>query len=210
MSKVKRTPKPLLDLPDNVPGLVTLGYKVAAAGTNHPGLFQNPNPKPADIEKATQELADAETATGPGTKGTVSARGPKEIALRNLLHAWGAYLVGVAANMVGQEAYVYETGGFGPRKEPNRSTALLRLTQPKTHASGQVRAACKAAKEGVRAFYGWRISLDGGKSWTLSQTNVHVTDFSNIPPGTEIQVQYNTTINNVTSAWSPSVPLIVR
>jgi hypothetical protein len=210
MSRATRTPKPLLDLPDRVPDLITLGYKVSAAGTNHPGLFPNPDPKPQDIEAATDALATAETATGPKAKGSVSARGPKEIALRNLLHAWATYLVRIAETMPGQEAYVYETGGFGPRKAPNRNKALLRLTQPKGSPSGQVHAACKAAKPGVKAFYGWRISLDGAKTWTMSQTNVHVTDFSNIAPGTEIQVQYNMTVQNVTSAWSGSVALIVR
>jgi hypothetical protein len=118
--------------------------------------------------------------------------------------------VGVAADMPGQEAYVYATGGFGPRKAPNRNTDPLRLTQPTSYPSGKVHAACKAAKRGVKAFYGWRISLDGGKSWTSSQTNTHVTDFSNIPPGTEIEVEYNTTIQNVTSDWLGSKKLIVR
>jgi hypothetical protein len=210
MSRVKRTPKPLLDLPDPIPGLIALGFKVAAAGANNTTLFVNPDPKPSDIENATQELAAAETATGPKAKGSVAARGPDEIALRNLLHGWGNYLLTVAAKNVGQEAYVYETGGFGARRTPVRNTDPLRLRQPKTYPSGKVRAACKAAKKGVSAFYGWRISLDGGKTWSVSQTNDASTDFSNIPPGTEIQVQYNTTIKNVTSAWSGSATLIAR
>jgi hypothetical protein len=210
MARVKRTPKPLVDMPEKVSDLITFGHKVAAAGLNNTGLFQNPTPRPQDIEAAAEALDTAETATGPKAKGSVSARAPKEIALRNLLEAWATYLVGIAATMPGQEAYVYETGGLGPRRTPNRSNALLRLTQRKNAPSGQVHAACKAAKPGVKVFYGWRISLDGGKSWTMSLTNVHVTDFSNIPPGTEIQVQYNMTIKNVASAWSGSMPLIVR
>lgn len=210
MSKVKRTPKPLLDLPEKVPDLIALGYKVATAGTSAASLFANPSPKPADIQSAAQALEAAHTATGAKTKGTVPARGPKEIALRNLLQAWGTYLVGIAATMPGQEAYVYETGGFGPRKAPNRNNDPLRLSQPKTYPSGKVHGACKAVTHGVKAFYGWRISLDGAKTWTVSQTNDHVTDFSNIAPGTEIEVQFNTTIKNVTSAWSGSVKLVVR
>jgi hypothetical protein len=210
MSRVKRTPKPLEDLPDKIPDLISLGLKVAAAGTNNTTLFANPDPKPQDILDASQALEKSHTATGPGTKGAVAARGPDEIALRNLLHGWANYLVIVAAKNVGQEAYVYETGGFGSRRTPVRNTDPLRLTQPKAYPSGKVRAKCKAAKRGVAAFYGWRISLDGGKTWTLSQTNASSTEFSNVPPGTEIQVQYNTTIKNVTSAWSGSVPLLVR
>jgi hypothetical protein len=210
MSNVKRTPKPTLDLPEKIADLIVLGLRVSAAGTDNAGLFVNPDPTPADVLAATQLLETANTATGSKTRGLVTARAPKEIALRNVLGAWGAYLVTVAAKNPGQEAYVYQTGGFRSRRPAQRDDSALRLTQPRTYPSGQVRAACKAAKKNVKAFYGWRISLDGGKSWATSQTNVHVTDFSGIPMGTTIEVQYNTTIKNVTSAWSGSKTLVVR
>jgi hypothetical protein len=206
----RRTPKPKLDLPDSIPDLIAVGLKVAAAGADNPGLFANPTTKPADVLAAAQALEVAQTATGPKTRGLVPARAPKELALRNVLGGWGNYLVSVAAEMPGEEAYVYQTGGFGPRKTPNRNTDPLKVSQPRAYPSGMVHASCKAARHGVRVFYGWRISLDGGRSWKESQTNVHVTDFSDIPPGTAIQVQYNMTIKNVTSAWSASVPLVVR
>jgi hypothetical protein len=211
MVTIKRTPKPLLELPDKVPDLIAVGYKAAAAGANNAGLFKNPDPTPAEILAATQGLEASHTATGPRTRGMVQARGPKETTLRNLLEKWGIYLVSVAETMPGQEAYVYETGGFSSRRPPHRNNDPIKLTQPKNYSSGKVRATCKAAKHGERVFYGWRSSVDAGKTWTTApQTNDHFTDFSNIPPGTELQVQYNTTIKNVTSAWSGSATLIVK
>jgi hypothetical protein len=60
------------------------------------------------------------------------------------------------------------------------------------------------------AYYGWRISLNGGQTWTVSGTNDCYTDFSGIPSGTLIMVEYNTTVKNVTSAWSSSETLLVK
>lgn len=209
-SKVKRTPKPKVDLPEKVPDLIALGFKVAKAGTDNASLFVSPNPKPSDILAATQALETAHTATGPRTAGTVPARGPKETTLRNLIDRWAIYLVSIAETMPGQEAYVFEMGGLGSRKTPQRNNDPLKLSQPAGYPSGKVHAVCKAAKRGTRVYYGWRISFDGGKTWVMSQTNDHFTDFSNIPPGTTIEVQYNTTIKNVTSTWSGSATLVVK
>ena len=204
----KRTPKPKLDLPDKIPDLIALGYHVVACGNANAALLVNPNPTPAAINTATGLLEQANTAAGQRTKGAVPARSKPETALRNLLEQWGTYLFGIAATMPGQEAYVYESGGFGPRANATRVVLSLKLTQP--GASGTAHAACKAAPHGLRVFYGWRISLDGGKTWTTSQTNTHVTDFSNIPSGTLIEVQSNTTIKNVVSDWSASAKLLVK
>jgi hypothetical protein len=110
--------------------------------------------------------------------------------------------------MPGQEAMVYEMGGFGPRARAKRVTQQLKLRQP--GGPGTARANCKAAPRGKRAYYGWRISLNGGQTWTVSQTNDSYTDFSGIPSGTTIQVEYNITIKNVTSEWSTAATLVVR
>jgi hypothetical protein len=185
-----------------------LGYAVADAGVKHAALLVNPNPTPAQILSATQTLEAAQTPTTSRTLGTVEARDPKETALRNLLTQWGFYLETIAANMPGQEAMVYRAGGFDERAVSRHVQEPLKVTQP--GAPGTAHAVCKAAPKGKKAYYGWRISVDGGKSWTEKQTNDHMTDFANIPPGTEIEVQSQVTIKNVTSEWSTSAKLRVR
>ena len=204
----KRPKKIKLDLPEPIAELIALGFSVAAAGAGNTTLFVNPTPTPAVILAATQALQTAHTSAKQRVPGAATARVPKENTLRSLLGQWGAYLEGIAATMPGQEAYVYQQGGFRQRATPHRVNSQLKLSQPKG-AGTPVHARCQAALRGKRAAYGWRISLDGGKTWIVSQTNKSKTTFVNIPAGTLIEVQYNTTVDDITSTWSSSATLLV-
>jgi hypothetical protein len=208
MPTPRKMPRLKYELPTKVLPLIALGYKIAAAATNNAALFVTPSPTPAAITTATQALEQANTVAKGGGKAATTARGLKQTALENLLHQWGGYLETIAATMPGQEAYVYESGGFAEKDRPTHVTEDIKLTQP--GGPGTAHARCKAAPKGKKAFYGWRISLNGGQTWVISQTNDSHTDFTGIPSGTLIQVQFNVTMKNVTSAWSVSADLLVK
>ncbi len=196
-----------MDLETKIPPLIAQGFRIAALGEDNSAILLNPNPTPGTILAATTALETANTAAGAGGKGLVAARGLKEKALRTNLNAWGSYLETLAAANPGQEQMIFEAGGAREKGTRHFVKPPLRLTQP--GGPGTARAACKAAPKGKKAFYGWRLSLDGGKTFVLSQTNDSYTSFANIPSGTEIQVEFNVTIKNVTSAWSAAATLIV-
>jgi hypothetical protein len=201
-------PRVKYDLPEKVPELIALGLHVSSQGTANAATLTNPSPTPGAVLSATQALETANTAAGTHAKGTVDARDPSETTLRNVLHQWGAYLEKIAATMPGQEAMVYAAGGFDQRATPKRVTPLLKLTQP--GAPGTAHAQARAPAGRKKAYYNWRLSLNGGQTWLLSGTNDSRTDFSGIPSGTLITVEYSTTVKNVTSAWIASATLLVK
>ncbi len=208
MTTAKRPSQVALDLEVKIPPLIAQGFRIAALGADNAALLVNPNPTPGTILAATTALETANTAAGAGGKGLVAARGLKEKALRTNLNSWGSYLETLAAANPGQEKMILEAGGARERATGRYVKPPLRLTQP--GGPGTARAACRAAPKGKKAFYGWRLSLDGGKTFILSQTNDSYTNFANIPSGTEIQVEFNVTMKNVTSAWSAPATLLVN
>jgi hypothetical protein len=78
--------------------------------------------------------------------------------------------------------------------------------------NGCVRLTVKVpVKKGARCFYEWRMSNDGGKSWTiLSSTNDCTTLVTGLTPATTVEFSFRYTSKNVVSAWSNGLPVIVK
>ena len=86
---------------------------------------------------------------------------------------------------------------------------MLAATQ--AQAGAPVVLTAKAAPKGVKAFYGWRYTVDGGKTFVqVPPTNDAHTVIPNLPPLVTVGFQVQMTIKNVPGEWSQMVTLLVR
>jgi hypothetical protein len=62
-----------------------------------------------------------------------------------------------------------------------------------------------------RPTFNWGGSLDGGKTWSITQSTPHAnTVLANIPLGTNLVVRVSVTLGKVTGAWSQEVDIQVQ
>jgi hypothetical protein len=198
----------------SVPGLLTQTDAIVAGvgNPNNAQWFGAPNassPSLATIVAARQAVAAAQTPALARTKCAAELRNARATTLRGLLMLLAAWVASIAAANPAESAAIIQAAGFSPRQAKKHDKAALAIKQGS--ASGTVLAVAKAARNGVRAFYDWRYSTNGGASWIQVQgTNVARTVIGGLPALATASFQVRVTMKNVPGEWSQVVTFFVH
>jgi hypothetical protein len=201
----------VLKLARSVPKLIAQSNSIVASIGAHATIFATPNPSLATITSATEALAQAHTVALNKTKGAVAARLVKENALRNLLKALAAYvqiLVNAAATPEEAAAIVEAAGMSG---KAHTTYVKLPLTAEQGAKACSVDLEAKAGDGHGRCFYGWRWSVDGGKTYGAGTTTNHAhATVEDLPPLVTVLFQVQITTSDIAGAWSNPVPFLIQ
>lgn len=208
MSSSTHVPQLKLALEVKILALIAQALRIVAAMTKNVAIFPTPNPTLSAISDAIVALEQAQTLALTRAAGAVTARALKETALRNLLKLLGAYVQSVANNSPSEAANIFAAAGWTEKTIGKHVKLPLAVTQG---AMGTAHLVATAAPKHQKAFYGWRYTTDGGKSYvTAPGTNDAKTVITGLPPGVLVGFQYNMTIKNVTGEWSQTVTLTMK
>ena len=206
MNKKTHTPFAILKLPGGVQPLITYARAIVTAMTANPH-FPAPGPALTVVTAAIDELQLAETAGLTRAKGTIAVRNEKRAALVTLLRQLKGYVQTVVDSNVETGTSIIQSAAMGVKKTVVR--------KPRTFAAepGLVSGSAKlvAPSAGVRAFYEWQYSLDGGKTWMVAPATMQAkTTVPGLTPGASVQFRYRPATKSGEGDWSQPVTLIVK
>jgi hypothetical protein len=195
-----------LKLPKPVPALLTYAGGMVKAMTGNPS-FANPTPTLAAITQAIADLQAAETTALARTKGAVSVRNEKAVALVALLKQLGRYIQAMADAGADSGGSIILSAGVAVRKTPTRAPRVFHA------ASGVVSGSAKlvAVSAGNRSSYEWQYSVDGGKTWVPAAVTLKAnTTVAGLAPGATVQFRYRPVTKTGEGDWSQVVSFIVK
>jgi hypothetical protein len=159
----------------------------------------------------TTALDTAEAAAADKGRAAVQNRNAKLKNVKKSLKATRAAVQGLCDEAPDAEhaQAIAVAAAFGVKQKPVR-------TKPpfggNALGNGVVKLYVKVpGKKGTRASYEWRMSTDGGVSWTaLPGTNVSSTVVQGLTPGQKVLFESRTMVKNILSAWSQSIGILVQ
>jgi hypothetical protein len=208
MSRALNTPQIKLELEKKILALVAQAYRIVATMTANVAIFASPLPTLAAVTAAASALQQAQTLALTRVAGAVTARGLKEVALRNLLKELAAYVVSIAHNNPSEAANIFAAAGWSEKAVGKHVKLPLKVT---SLTAGLAHLVATAGPKGKKVFYNWRYTVDGGKTLTAAPgTNDAETTITGLPSGVLVGFEYSMTIKNVTGAWSQTVTVTVK
>jgi hypothetical protein len=179
---------------------------VGSATTDNASLFTAIANILGQLAGDTANLDTAQAAAANKGRDEIQARNARCALLKKSLRAARAAVQGLSdtAPDAAHAAAIVVAAGLTVKARPARTKAPL---TGKALGNGVVKLYVKVpGKKGARVYYEWRMSADGGKTWTsLPGTNVSTTLVQGLTPGTEVQFASRTTVKNVLSAWSQAI-----
>lgn len=201
-TKTIRRPFASLLLPRKVSDLVAYATRVVQAMTGNPA-FPTPTPPLAVVSAAIGELQAAETAALARTKGAVTARNEKRVALLQQLKG---YIQATADAAPENGGSIIESAGIALRKVPTHAARASAATPGAVSGSAVVTAAVAAR----RAAYDWEYSVDGGKTWVAAPGTLRArTTITGLPPATTVQFRHRAVTTDGQGDWSQPTSLLV-
>jgi hypothetical protein len=165
----------------------------------------------AKLASDTADLDKAEAAAANRGKAEVKARNATYTNLKKSLRATRAAVQGLcdAAPDAAHAEAIAVAASLGVKNKPVRTKAPF---AGKAAGNGVVKLYVKVpGKRGARVYYEWRMSTDGGTTWTsLPGTNVSSTQVQGLTWGQKVLFESRTTLQNVPSAWSQSISVLVQ
>lgn len=209
MTTSKTTPRALvaLDLPTNVPALITYASRIVTAMTGN-AAFPTPVPALSAVTAAITSLQNAEQSALARTKGAVATRNELRTALVSLLQHLKAYIQVTADANAESATSIIESAGVAVKKMAARKPRVF--TAKPGGNSGTVELVTAAAAR--RASYEWQYSTDGGKTWVTQPVTIQAkTTVSGLTPGASVQFRYKpVTAKGGEGDWSQPVTLIIK
>jgi hypothetical protein len=197
--------------PDTAVAWLARGKAVGSATSSNASMFTAIAAVLGQLANDTAALDTAEAAAKDRGKSDVQARNAKWALLRKSYRATVLGVQGLCDGAVDQE-HAQAIAAAASFTWTTRAGRTKPDFAGKALGNGAVRITVKVpVKKGARCFYEWRLSTDGGKSWTiLASTNVCTTLVSGLTPMTEVQFSFRYTAKNVVSAWSAGIPVVVK
>jgi hypothetical protein len=198
-------------VPDTPAGWLGKAKAVGSSTTSNAAMFAAIASVLGQLAKDTAELDTAQATAANKGKDEISARNAKFVNVKKSLRATRAAVQGLCDNApdAAHAADIATAAAFGVRGNPIRTKPPL---GGKALGNGVVRLYVKVpGKKGTRAYYEWRMSTDGGATWTsLPGTNVSTTEVGGLNSGQKVLFESRTTVKNVLSAWSQSISVLVH
>jgi len=205
-TKTLRRPLAVLKLPKAVSTLITYAQAIVKAMTGNP-TFPTPSPTLVVVTAAITDLYVAETAALARTKGAVTTRNEKRLALIKLLQQLLGYIQTTADANVENETSTIESAGVSVRKFAAHTARTFSAKQGAVSGSARVTAVTAAR----RASYEWEYSTDAGKTWVLAPVTLQAkTTISGLTPGATVLFRFRPVTKAGEGDWSQPVALIVR
>jgi hypothetical protein len=191
--------------------LVVVAKTVRARVADNTGVFVSPSPSLASLESATAALSSAQDAVDQRQPGAVAARNAARDALLTILEGLRAY-VQTIADASEQPAVVIEAAGMAVARVSTYVKPLLGARLGVGEGVVMlVAAAGQLSKSKRYKTYGWQVSVDGGRTWTLApSTPVAHTTLSGLPALTVCSFRVNVTDTTGTTEWSQAVGILVH
>jgi hypothetical protein len=159
----------------------------------------------------TEALDAAQASAANGGRDEVANRDAELETLKKSMRAVAAAVQGLCDDAPDAEhaAAIAAAAGFGGKAKAGYRKPDF---YAKTLGSGRVQLFAKVpGYRGIRAYYEWIMSTDGGVTWVaLPGTNDADTIVEGLPRATEAAFRHRTTVKSVTSAWSRTVAVIVE
>jgi hypothetical protein len=197
--------------PDTPVGWLAKGKAVVSGTTTYASMFSSIAGVLGQLASDTAALDTAEAAAADKGKAAITARNAKWRNLKKSLKATCAAVQGVcdAAPDAEHAQAIAVAAAFGVKQKPVRTKPPL---GGRALGNGVVRLYVKVpGKKGTRAYYEWRMSTDGGATWTsLPGTNVSKTEVQGLTSGQKVLFESRTTVKNIVSAWSQSIGVLVH
>jgi hypothetical protein len=202
MAKIKRFVIALL-LPGNVAALILYGRQVWSCVSLHPTYFPTPSPPIATATANLDALQAAEALVPHGGSSAVEERDLKQGVVESDLKAFKAYLLALClANPAMADAFIAAAGLQQGKRTPF-AKPFLAARMGKIPNQVILRAKAVANRS---VSYCWQYSTDGGKTWlTIGTTTVAHTSLLNTTPLTTYLFRFQSTVKQVTSAWSQTI-----
>jgi hypothetical protein len=197
--------------PDTAAGWLAKGKAVGSSTTSNGSLFTGIASVLAQLAGDTTALDTAAAAAANRGKDEVQARNAKYVNLKKSLRAARASVQGLcdAAPDVAHATAISAAAGLSVR---NRSVRAKLPFAGKALGNGVVKLYVKVpGKKGTTVYYEWRMSTDGGTTWTsLPGTNVSTTMVQGLTSAAKVQFESRTTVKNIASAWSQAINVIIQ
>lgn len=197
--------------PNSPVGWLAKGKAVGSSTTSNASLFSGIASVLAKLAGDTTALDTAEAAAANKGKAEVQARNAKYVILKKSLRATRASVQGLCdvAPDIAHATATAAASGLGVRTKPVRTKSPF---AGKALGNGVVKLYVKVpGKKGARVYYEWRMSTDGGTTWTsLPGTNVSTTMVQGLIPAAKVQFESRTTVKNIASAWSQAINVLVQ
>jgi hypothetical protein len=202
----------VLNITPNTPvGWLAKGKAVGSSTTSNASLFTAIASILGQLAGDTAVLDTAESAAANKGKDEVQARNAKLVILKKSLRAARAAVQGLCdgAPDLAHATAIAVASGLGVRDRPVRTKAPF---AGRALGNGVVKLSVKVpGKRGARVYYEWRMSTDGGATWTsLPGTNVSTTVVQGLTAGQKVEFESRTTLKSIASAWSQAINVLVQ
>jgi len=196
--------------PNTAVGWLAKAKAVGSSTTENAPMFTSIVSVLNQLANDTADLDKAQAAAANKGKDEISARNAKLTNVKKSLRATRAAVQGLCDNApdAAHATDIAIAAGLGVKIKPVRIKSPL---AGKARGNGVVKLYVKVpGKKGARVYYEWRMSTDGGVSWTsLPGTNVSSTAVQGLTPGQKVLFESRTTVKNTLSAWSQSISIFV-
>jgi hypothetical protein len=186
-----------LDLPEQVPALVTKAYAIVGRMEDNPS-FPDPVPPLTQVRASIDALYQAEAAALSRTVGLKAVRDAALRRAKSLLNRLRAYVQGVADDNPGSAVAIIEGAGMSAVVAVTRGKAVFAVYAGRV--SGMVRLSAKAVAKEARYF--WQVSADGGLTWKdLPSTLQSSTEVSGLEHGKTYRFRFRATSRKLSTNW---------
>jgi hypothetical protein len=191
--------------PRNTNDYIAWAKHVVQSMTNNSHL-PSPSPPVATVSAHIAAYETAHAAAHPGDK-TATAEGHKLLQqVVDDVHAWAAYVQGVADGDPPNAPVIIASSGFGTA--PHGVHARPQLHAAMGPGGIVILHARGAGRDGVHE---WRMSTDGGHTHTaLPATKIAHTSVAGLALGTAAAFDHRVNVGTQTGDWSDSVTLVVH
>ena len=200
--------------PKNYPYLLARAKAIYNAMLANSSIFPNPTPSMAVLLVLITNFDVAQQATSTKAKGTVPTRNAKGALVVTALESEETYVQGLCDASPEQALELISSAAMLVADAPEHDKVLLQAKLvPGQPGSVQLVANASMLTGGSkkRPTFNWSGSVDGGKTWSISQSTPHAnTVFPNIPLGSTLFVRVSVTLGKVTGEWSQQVSILVQ
>ena len=198
MAHILKTIFVVLGLPRPVAAVVIRMTNILDAMVAAKTTFVSPPVVFVTAQGHVAALVSAEAAAKTRAIGTVQTRNDALALVVSDAKQLHAYVTQLCNANPTQAANIAAAAAMSLRKATVRATHDLTVKQA---VSGAIHVAAGNVK-GARS-HEWEYSLDGGKSWLVSQATTKAsTIISGITPGTLVQVRHRSVVKGGSSIWS--------
>jgi hypothetical protein len=196
--------------PDTAVGWLARAKAVGSATGQHASLFLSIAAVLGRLVSDTETLDEAQAAAANVGHDEIGERDARLVDLKKSFRAVRDAVQGLCDEAPDREhaAEIAAAAGFG---EWTPATYRKPDFYAKVLGNGRVQLFVKVpGYRGIRVYYEWAMSSDGGVTWVeLPGTNDADTIVEGLPSAKQMLFRHRTTVHNVVSTWSRSLPVLV-